>query len=127
MEKLQIINLSNYIRPEIKEVSGKKWVLNGKNNEFYQTIIDAYNGSPTNSAIIDSYSQFIYGCFNLPNLHICVFSKGLFLTGSNFDKFREKFFEKYYLCKGFIMNSNHFQGVQSWPLFFSILKRNENV
>ena len=61
MEKLQILNLSNYIRPEIKEVSGKKWVLNGKNNEFYQTIIDAYNGSPTNSAIIDSYSQFIYG------------------------------------------------------------------
>jgi hypothetical protein len=61
MGKLQIINLSNYIRPEIKEVSGKKWVLNGKNNEFYQTIIDAYNGSPTNSAIIDSYSQFIYG------------------------------------------------------------------
>jgi hypothetical protein len=31
MEKLQIINLSNYIRPEIKEVSGKKWVLNGDN------------------------------------------------------------------------------------------------
>jgi hypothetical protein len=61
MEKLQLLTLSNYIRPEIKEVSGKKWVLNGKNNDFYKTIIDAYNGSPTNSAIIDSYSQFIYG------------------------------------------------------------------
>lgn len=61
MEKLQIINLSNYIRPEIREVSGKKWVLNGDKNSFYQIIIDAYNGSPTNSAIIDSYSQFIYG------------------------------------------------------------------
>jgi hypothetical protein len=61
MEKLQIINLSNYIRPEIREVAGKKWVLNGDKNSFYQTIIDAYNGSPTNSAIIDSYSQFIYG------------------------------------------------------------------
>jgi hypothetical protein len=61
MDKLQIINLSNYIRPEIKEVSGKKWVLNGEKNSFYQIIIDAYNGSPTNSAIIDSYSQFIYG------------------------------------------------------------------
>lgn len=61
MDKLQVINLSNYIRPEIKEVSGKKWVLNGDKNSFYQTIIDAYNGSPTNSAIIDSYSQFIYG------------------------------------------------------------------
>ena len=61
MDKLQVINLSNYIRPEIKEVSGKKWVLNGERNSFYQTIIDAYNGSPTNSAVIDSYSQFIYG------------------------------------------------------------------
>jgi len=55
------IQLSNYIRPEIKEVQGKKWVLNGRNNEFYKTIIDAYNGSTTNSAIIDSYSNFIYG------------------------------------------------------------------
>jgi hypothetical protein len=55
------IQLSNYIRPEIKEVQGKKWVLNGNNNEFYKTIIDAYNGSTTNSAVIDSYSQFIYG------------------------------------------------------------------
>jgi hypothetical protein len=55
------IQLSNYIRPEIKEVQGKKWVLNGNNNEFYKTIIDAYNGSTTNSAIIDSYAQFIYG------------------------------------------------------------------
>jgi hypothetical protein len=61
MDKLQVINLSNYIRPEIKEVAGKKWVLNGEKNSFYQTIIDAYNGSPTNSAVIDSYSQFIYG------------------------------------------------------------------
>ena len=55
------IQLSNYIRPEIKEVQGKKWVLNGNNNEFYKTIIDAYNGSTTNSAIIDSYANFIYG------------------------------------------------------------------
>jgi len=59
--KVQIFQLSNYVRPEIKEVSGKKWVLNGDKNQFYYDIIDAYNGSPTNSAIIDSYSQFIYG------------------------------------------------------------------
>lgn len=58
---LQIFQLANYNRPEIKEVSGKKWVLNGDKNQFYYDIIDAYNGSPTNSAIIDSYSQFIYG------------------------------------------------------------------
>ena len=55
------IEMANYVRPEIKEVQGRKWVLNGDKNSFYTTIIDAYNGSPTNSAIIDSYSQFIYG------------------------------------------------------------------
>lgn len=55
------IEMANYVRPEIKEVQGRKWVLNGEKNSFYTTIIDAYNGSPTNSAIIDSYSQFIYG------------------------------------------------------------------
>jgi len=55
------IQMANYVRPEIKEVQGRKWVLNGEKNSFYNTIIDAYNGSPTNSAIIDSYSQFIYG------------------------------------------------------------------
>lgn len=58
LEKLQ---LSNYFRPEIKEVSSKDYVLNGDKNSFYQEIIDRYNGSPTNRAIIDAYSQFIYG------------------------------------------------------------------
>lgn len=59
--QLQQIELNSYVRPEVKEVSSKKWVLNGNNNEFFQYIIDRYNGSPTNRAIIDSYSQFIYG------------------------------------------------------------------
>jgi len=61
IQKFFALEMSNYIRPEIKEIQGKKWVLNGKNNEFYKDIINAYNGSTTNSAIIDSYSQFIYG------------------------------------------------------------------
>ncbi len=58
LEKLQ---LSNYFRPEIKEVASKDYVLNGDKNSFYTEIIDRYNGSPTNRAIIDAYSQFIYG------------------------------------------------------------------
>jgi len=58
LEKLQ---LSNYFRPEIKEVASKDFVLNGDKNSFYTEIIDRYNGSPTNRAIIDAYSQFIYG------------------------------------------------------------------
>ena len=58
---IEVIQLSNYIRPQVKEVQSKEWVLNGDKNSFYQYIIDRYNGSPTNRAIIDSYAQFIYG------------------------------------------------------------------
>ena len=93
------IQMSNYIRPEIKEVQGKKWVLNGNNNEFYKTIIDAYNGSTTNSAIIDSYSQFIYGK-GLTSIDkvakaeqwaslVSIFSKKDFLTKLKLDHFIE--------------------------------------
>jgi hypothetical protein len=50
---IEIIKLSSYVRPDVYERHGKDWVLNGENNEFYQYIIDRYNGSSTNSAIID--------------------------------------------------------------------------
>lgn len=58
---LDIVQLSNYVRPEVKEISNKEYVMNGDKNSFYTYIIDRYNGSPTNRAIIDSYSKFIFG------------------------------------------------------------------
>jgi len=58
---LEILQLSNYTRPEIKESASKDFVLNGDKNSFYQEIIDRYNGSATNRAIIDAYAQYIYG------------------------------------------------------------------
>jgi len=58
---LELIQLNNYIRPEVKEVNNKEYVMNGEKNSFYQYIIDRYNGSPTNRTIIDSYAKFIYG------------------------------------------------------------------
>jgi len=56
-----LLEFSNYVRPDVVEVQSKEWVLNGKNNSFYQYIIDRYNGSPTNAAIINSYVDLIYG------------------------------------------------------------------
>ena len=53
--------MTGYIRPEIVEKPNKEWVLNGKNNSFYQYIIDRYKGSATNSSIIQSYITLIYG------------------------------------------------------------------
>jgi len=57
---ITLIQMNNYIRPKIEENKSKNWVLNGKNNGFYQYLIDRYNGSPTNSAIINSYVDMIY-------------------------------------------------------------------
>lgn len=57
---ITLIQMNNYIRPKIEENKSKNWVLNGRNNSFYKYLIDRYNGSPTNSAIINSYVDMIY-------------------------------------------------------------------
>lgn len=56
-----IIQLSNYIKPEIKESNFREWVLNGDYNSFYQYLIDRYNGSTTHSAIINKKTELMYG------------------------------------------------------------------
>lgn len=63
MSDVRLLKLSNYVRPEIKEtyLAGKQWVLNGDKNSFFQYVIDRYNGSPTNAAIINSYCDLAYG------------------------------------------------------------------
>lgn len=58
---IRLLQLSNYVRPKLEENKSKNWVLNGKNNSFYQYVIDRFNGSPTNSAIVSSYIDLIYG------------------------------------------------------------------
>lgn len=59
--EIHLIQFANYTRPVLSENKSRNWVLNGKNNEFYQTVIDLYNGSPTNASIINTYISLIYG------------------------------------------------------------------
>ena len=47
MNDLSFINLSSYTSPEIKEVKNKDWVAYGSDNNYFQYLIDRYNGSPT--------------------------------------------------------------------------------
>ena len=61
MNDLRIVNLSTYTSPEIVEKSNKKWVAYGGDNNYFGYLIDRYNGSPTNNAIINGVSQMIYG------------------------------------------------------------------
>ena len=55
------INLSTYTSPEVKEVNGADWIEYGADNNYFQYLIDRYNGSPTNNAAINGISQAIYG------------------------------------------------------------------
>lgn len=61
MSEIKLIQLSNYVRPKLEENKSKNWVMNGRDNCFYQYIIDRNNGSVTNSAINKSYIDLIYG------------------------------------------------------------------
>ena len=70
MNDLRIVNLSTYTSPKIKEVKNKDWVSYGEDNNYFQYLIDRYNGSPTNNAVINGISAMIFG-------------KGLDATNSN--------------------------------------------
>jgi len=61
MNDLRIVNLSSYTSPDIVEKSNKDWVAYGSDNNYFKYLIDRYNGSPTNNAIINGVSQMIYG------------------------------------------------------------------
>jgi len=67
---LRIVNLSTYTSPTVKEVRNQEFVSYGEDNNYFQYLIDRYNGSPTNNAIINGISEMIYG-------------KGLDATDSN--------------------------------------------
>jgi hypothetical protein len=67
---LRVVNFSTYTSPKIVEQKNRDWVNYGEDNDYYQYLIDRYNGSATNNAIINGISEMIYG-------------KGLDATDSN--------------------------------------------
>ena len=59
--KISFVNLSTYTSPDIVESKNKEWVEFGADNNYFQFLIDRYNGSATNNAAINGISQMIYG------------------------------------------------------------------
>ena len=59
--EFSFVNLATYTSPEIVEVKQRDWVQYGADNNYFQFLIDRYNGSPTNNACINGISQQIYG------------------------------------------------------------------
>ena len=70
MNDLRVINLSSYTTPKVTEQKNREWIGYGEDNNYFKYLIDRYNGSPTNNAIINAVSAMIYG-------------KGLDATDSN--------------------------------------------
>ena len=58
---IRIIQFNKYIKQPIQENKSKNWVMNGRNNDNYQYIIDRYNGSTTNATIINAYINLFIG------------------------------------------------------------------
>ena len=58
---LRIVNLAAEKSPKAKESVSKDWVAYGEDNNFFEYLIDRYNGSAVNNAIISSVSDQIYG------------------------------------------------------------------
>jgi hypothetical protein len=58
---IHALSLSNYVSPTIEEKKGKAFVTYGDKNSYFRYLIDRYNGSPTNNAVINAISEMIYG------------------------------------------------------------------
>ena len=58
---IHIVQLGSYSKPEVKEYYNEDWVSYGDDNDYFNYLIDRYNGSPTNNAAINGISEMIYG------------------------------------------------------------------
>lgn len=58
---VNFIQLSSYTSPAISENSRLGWVEYGDDNNYFQYLIDRYNGSPTNNAVTSGIIDMIFG------------------------------------------------------------------
>ncbi len=61
MKDVRIVNLASYTAPRVVERKHREWVEYGDDNNYFQYLIDRYNGSATNNAIINGMAEMIYG------------------------------------------------------------------
>ena len=61
MNNIHVLQLSAYESPEIVESKKNEWVEYGSSNNFFQYLIDRYQQSTTNNAIINNVSRLVYG------------------------------------------------------------------
>jgi hypothetical protein len=60
-QNFRVVNLASYDAPLVKEEYNKDWVIYGQNNNYFQSLIDKYLGSPTNSRCINGIVDMVFG------------------------------------------------------------------
>ena len=60
-DNISVIQLSEYNLPSIGEKANKEWIEFGSNNLYPQYLLELYNGSSINNAVIKGVSAMIYG------------------------------------------------------------------
>ncbi len=58
---VHVLKMSSYTAPPVIETARGEWVEYGEDNNYFQYLIDRYNGSPTNNAAVNGISEMIYG------------------------------------------------------------------
>ena len=66
---ISVVSLSSYTTPEIIETNNKEWVEFGADNNFFQYLIDRFNGSTTNGAVINGIAPVSYTHLTLPTIY----------------------------------------------------------
>lgn len=61
MSNIQIFNFESHKPPTTVESKRDNWVEFGDDNDYFQYLIDRYNNSTTNSAVINAITKLIYG------------------------------------------------------------------
>lgn len=79
------------------------------------------------------YTQFLYRIYSLidvyglKNVKLCVFCPPLFLSGSSFEKFREKWLKRFEYKKGVLFKASHFSDCSGdWGIGFTIWEQGES-
>ena len=60
-DNISVIHLAEYNLPSITETNNKDWIQFGSDNLYPQYLLELYNGSSINNAIIKGVSSMIYG------------------------------------------------------------------
>ena len=58
---IKLVNMASITTPKVVENPAREWVEYGADNAYYDYLIDRYNGSAVNNAVITGISEMMYG------------------------------------------------------------------